>query len=148
MPNCQRIQGTFTLLSLVIGPISILKLLSSLGSIQPRATVAHQNLPSTLTGTHLYTPGWREALYSEVSSSRTQVPWSRPGCEPTFWRLGHQNTSLMCLDRSAMAFNMTWNRCPNLLDEHSDWKLLAQLCSSNGNMTLSCGILCSVTELI
>ena len=24
-------------------------------------------------------------------------------------------------------------------DEHSDWKLLAYLCSSNGNMTLSCG---------
>ena len=31
-------------------------------------------------------------------------------------------------------------------DEHSDWKLLAHLCRSNGNMTLPCGVL--VTELI
>ena len=33
-------------------------------------------------------------------------------------------------------------------DEHRDGKLLAHLCSSNGNMTLSCGVLFSVTELI
>ena len=33
-------------------------------------------------------------------------------------------------------------------DEHSDWKLLAHLCSSNGNMTLKWCIFVSVTELI
>ena len=33
-------------------------------------------------------------------------------------------------------------------DEHSDWKVLSHLCSSNGDMTLSCGVLFSVTELI
>ena len=33
-------------------------------------------------------------------------------------------------------------------DEHSDWGLLAHLCTSNGNMTLSCGVLIAVTELI
>ena len=33
-------------------------------------------------------------------------------------------------------------------DEHSDWKLLAHLCSSNGNMTLSRGGIMEVTELI
>ena len=33
-------------------------------------------------------------------------------------------------------------------DEHSDWKLLAHLFSSKGNMTLSCGVLFSVAELI
>ena len=32
-------------------------------------------------------------------------------------------------------------------DEHGDWKLLAHLCSSNGNMTLSCGLFFSNTEL-
>ena len=33
-------------------------------------------------------------------------------------------------------------------DELSDWKLLAHSCSGNGNMTLSSGVLFSVTELI
>ena len=32
-------------------------------------------------------------------------------------------------------------------DEHSDWKLLAHLCSSNGNITLSRGGIMAVTEL-
>ena len=31
---------------------------------------------------------------------------------------------------------------------NSDWKSLPHLCSSNGNMTLSYGVLFSVTELI
>ena len=45
--------------------------------------------------------------------------------------------------RSEQTFNRAWNRCPILR-----WKLLAHLCTSNGNMSLSCGVLFSVTELI
>ena len=36
----------------------------------------------------------------------------------------------------------------NMNTQHSNWKLMAHLCSSNGDMTLSCGVLFSVTELI
>ena len=41
--------------------------------------------------------------------------------------------------RSENTLKRAWNRCP---------KLLAHLCSSNGNMTLTCGVLFSVTLLI
>ena len=47
--------------------------------------------------------------------------------------------------RSEQTFNRAWNQCPG--DEHSDRKLLAHLCSSN-SMTLSCGVIFSVNQLI
>ena len=37
---------------------------------------------------------------------------------------------------SDQTFIGAWNQCP-ILDEHSDWKLLARLYKSNGNMTFS-----------
>ena len=73
----------------VIGPIShhvannsALIFLSFLGSKQPWAAMAlhklfkthDQHLPSQVP---IYTSGWREANYSKISCSRTQV--SRPG---------------------------------------------------------------------
>ena len=48
--------------------------------------------------------------------------------------------------RSEYTFNRAWNWCPSL-SWHSDWKLLSHLCSSNCNMTLSCGIF-SVMDII
>ena len=59
------------------------------------------------------------------------------GC--TFPYKGHYR------QRSEQTFNRALNRCPSLRWKHSDWKLLAHLCSSNGNMTLSCWVLFSVT---
>ena len=50
--------------------------------------------------------------------------------------------------QAAQTFNRAWNRCPSYKDETSDLTLLAHLWSSNGNMTLTCGVLFSVTELI
>ena len=48
----------------------------------------------TLTDTHLHS--WvKRSNYSKVPCSRTQTPRSRPGFEPTFWCLGHRNTSPM-----------------------------------------------------
>ena len=71
-----------TLLPLVIMPISILKLSQPPGeytapSYRSTSYAFFSNTIST-SNPHRY-PGWREAMYSEVSFSRTQVPWPRAG---------------------------------------------------------------------
>ena len=90
-----------TLLPLLIRCINhSWNLLSSQGSIQLncchfgtyRANQTQQ--PTVPSQVPIYS--WVErSNYGKVSCRRTQAPWLQPGFEPTFWRLGHQNTNPM-----------------------------------------------------
>ena len=62
-----------------------------------RLSANQTQLPSLPSQVSIYTPGWREAIYGNFDLAQghkvPQPAWL--GFEPTFWRLSHQNLSLV-----------------------------------------------------